>query len=399
MTRRRPVLSHSDAIAPPDPTSNGREHVNISTKRSKLGRAVALAVSTAMIAGLALISAAPAAAAPGYYSVSGVVDSAGATPLAGVQVSIEFTNPGESGSRYETQTGADGSFAFTDDKSLLPGEYTVEFALEGYGDQSVEFTVVDADVVVGPVTMVLLPEELTAGSLSITGTPVVGNVLTAVTAGWPVGATLSYEWYFSGGNFGGAIDGETAAEYTVTSDLIGRWIGVIVTGSMAGFSDTSVNVMLDAVASTPKKAPAPAPTDLSAYLTANGSTPQSQASAGLPSGAIDPGKAHTANIGWSAPDSFVDVYVFSSPVFVGTFPVVNGVAQVNLSAAVLSQLSAGTHTLVITGQSSGAVQSVTLALGLAATGTDPIVPVTIASLLVLMGAGLLVVRRRIGARV
>lgn len=365
-------------------------------KKSRPNRALAIALSAAMMSVFALVGAAPAAAEDARYAVTGVVNTSdgasGFTPLEGAQASISFTDPGSSGSYYATETLADGSFSFAPDQTLLPGDYTLDLALEGYADQTVSFTVVDAAVDLGTVTMILPPE------VSITGTPVLGNVLTAAAEGWPADATLTYQWFWSGGQMGGPIDGATASTYTVDESVVGRWIGVIITGAMTGNSKVSASEILETLTTAPKKAPAAAPADLATYLQAKGSTPQPQTSTGLASGALDPATPHTANVSWTSPDSFVDVYVFSTPVFVGTFPVVNGVAQVTLSAVVLGQLAAGGHTLVVTGQTSGAVQSVALAIGLPATGVDPTVPLTIASLLVLLGAGFMVVRRRLSVR-
>ncbi|HZK58430.1 MAG TPA: hypothetical protein VFC59_00985, partial [Cryobacterium sp.] len=104
-----------------------------------------------------------------------------------------------------------------------------------------------------------------------------------------------------------------------------------------------------------------------------------------------------AKVAWSAADSFVDVYLYSTPTLVGTFPVVNDAAKITLSAAVLDKLAAGSHTLVVIGQSSGSVKSVALVLAasLAATGFDAAAPLGAATLLLLLGAALvLVVRRR-----
>ena len=375
-----------------------------STKKSSLGRALAVGISVAMIGGLSLVGAAPAAAEDvPRYAVTGAVNTSdgsdGFVPLEGVHASVSFTEPGESGSKYPTQTKSDGSFSFLSNQNFPAGDYAIVFERDGYESKSVDFTILDADVALETVTMAPVLEELTAGTVTISGTPAVGNALTVVANGWPAGATLTYQWFWNGGQMGGGLDGQTATSYTVTDDVVSYWIGVQVTGSMAGYSDVSVNAILEAQASAPKKAPAPAPTDLAAYLLANGSTPEPQTSTGLPAGALDTSKAHTANVPWFSPDSFVDVYAFSSPVFVGTFPVVNGVAQVTLSTAVLGKLAAGNHTLVITGQSSGAVQSVALAIGLPATGSDPTVPVTVASLLMLLGAGLMFVRRHFSARV
>jgi LPXTG-motif cell wall-anchored protein len=243
------------------------------------------------------------------------------------------------------------------------------------------------------------PAPVAPGTVTISGTPTVGSVLTANTDGWPAGTTFSYEWFAAQENMGSAV-GTDAPDYTPTAEDIGSWIGVIVTGSVEGYTSTEVKSEVTAIVSAPKQPVAPAPVassaGLAAFLADNGSTPQSQASAGLPEGALNPGNDYTATVGWSAPDSFVDVYLYSSPVTVGTFPVVNGVAQITLSADVLEQLAAGSHTLVIVGQSSGAVASVSIQIAemLAATGSDVAVPLGAGALLVLAGAALLIYRRR-----
>ncbi|UAJ81604.1 LPXTG cell wall anchor domain-containing protein [Leifsonia sp. ZF2019] len=121
---------------------------------------------------------------------------------------------------------------------------------------------------------------------------------------------------------------------------------------------------------------------------------------------LDPTKGYTASVEWTSADSFVDVYVYSTPILLGSFPVVDGKVQVTLSADVLAQLAAGSHTLVLVGQSSGGVQAVALSVAavtttaaLAATGSDAAIPATIGGLLVLLGAaGVLVARRRRSAQ-
>ncbi len=98
---------------------------------------------------------------------------------------------------------------------------------------------------------------------------------------------------------------------------------------------------------------------------------------------------------WSgARDSFVDVFVYSSPQQLGSFPVIGD----KLSAAVsLSGLSAGHHTLVLVGRDSGDIKvaDVTVAGPLAATGSSaaPVAPLGVA-LLMLGLVALIVVRRR-----
>lgn len=247
---------------------------------------------------------------------------------------------------------------------------------------------------------------LPAGTVTVTGERKVGSTLTATTAGWPAGTVISYEWGYGTGAMGGEIDGATASTYTITPERLNQYVGVVVKGTLAGFEPSYANsvseerVTAATVAAVPQKPAAAAPvansTDLAAFLKSKGVTPQAQTATGLPAGELNPGKSYTANVAWTATDSFVDVYAFSKPVLVGTFPVVNGVAQITLSSKVLSQLEAGAHTLVATGQTSGAVQAVSLSVAftLAATGPNLAAPIGTAALLLMLGGALVVARRR-----
>ena len=48
----------------------------------------------------------------------------------------------------------------------------------------------------------------------------------------------------------------------------------------------------------------------------------------------------------------MDVWAYSTPTYIGTFPVINGVLKI--TGADLSALAAGDHNLVLIGQTSGA---------------------------------------------
>jgi len=245
-------------------------------------------------------------------------------------------------------------------------------------------------------------DPVTAGTVTISGSPVVGSVLTATPAGWPSGATLSYAWSYNGGQFGGLVDGATSSTLTITKDLVGMKITAWVTGSKTGFSDTEVRSSETATVTAPKKAAAPAPATnsdaLGTFLKNNNVTPVTQTSTGLPSGELNPAKPYTSNVTWSGADSYVDVYAYSTPVYIGTFPVVGGVAQISLTPAMLAKLPAGSHTLVVTGQTSGSVQavSVKVAASLASTGVDADValPLGAAGMFLLAGLGLMLLRRK-----
>ncbi|GAB2827823.1 hypothetical protein GCM10027022_18620 [Alpinimonas psychrophila] len=61
-----------------------------------------------------------------------------------------------------------------------------------------------------------------------------------------------------------------------------------------------------------------------------------------------------ASMPWTgnSDDQWVDVWAYSTPTYIGTFPVINGVLKI--TGADLSALTAGDHHLVLVGQSSGA---------------------------------------------
>lgn len=247
------------------------------------------------------------------------------------------------------------------------------------------------------------PDPITVGTVSISGTPKVGEVLTVSVADWPVGTTFTYQWAYNGGQYGGEIDGETAATYTVGAEYIGLWVGVVVTGHLGGYTDDFVYAGFEGaenVVFTDEQPTGPAPvadsSGLPAFLSSAGSTPGSAQSAGLPAGGLASGEDYTARLDWNSPDSFVDIFIYSSPVAIGTFPVVGGVVQAPLGGARLAALAPGSHTLVVIGQSSGNVQSYALSLGLAATGSDlGAAPYAIAGALLLGGVALLAFRRRL----
>ncbi|TQL47342.1 carboxypeptidase family protein [Homoserinimonas aerilata] len=137
-----------------------------------------------MMSALALVGAAPAVAAGERYVIAGTVNTPDGTgafvPLDGVEASVSFTEPGSSGSRYSTTSVADGTFEFTSVGNSFPaGGYTVEFALEGYCTVSVPAVIVDQNVTLAPVTLFPL---MVPGTVTISGDPVVGTVLTASTS-------------------------------------------------------------------------------------------------------------------------------------------------------------------------------------------------------------------------
>ena len=257
--------------------------------------------------------------------------------------------------------------------------------------------------------------ELPAGTVTITGEPIVGNTLTGTATGWPEGTTLDYEWGESFGESGGGIEGAFEASYTLTSNEVGGTMVLLVTGSLDGFTSTTVSEFMQTTVTQPLK-PAARPIPalmLSWYLESFRETVQPQTSVGLPTGLLDPQKDYTTTFTWTRmSDSYVDVFVYSEPTLVGTFPVQNGSVQIPLSAALLSSLAPGTHTLLVTGQTTEGSQAVSVVVAaspanaasaavvapartaLAETGVSVGWPLTAAAGLLLLGAVLVVVRRR-----
>ncbi|MGX5682001.1 cell wall-binding repeat-containing protein [Schumannella luteola] len=74
---------------------------------------------------------------------------------------------------------------------------------------------------------------IVAGAPTISGTPTVGETLTAVPGSWsPVDVEFSYQWKSNGA----PIDGATASTYTLTGEEADDTVVVVVTGSTAGYS-------------------------------------------------------------------------------------------------------------------------------------------------------------------
>ncbi|GAA1991938.1 hypothetical protein GCM10009777_29230 [Microbacterium pumilum] len=74
-----------------------------------------------------------------------------------------------------------------------------------------------------------------AAKPTISGTPKVGQNLTAGTTGWTPGTTFVYHWYANGG----AIAGAASSSLTVVSAYVGKTITVRVVGSKPGYTSFS----------------------------------------------------------------------------------------------------------------------------------------------------------------
>ncbi len=371
-------------------------------------------ISLAAIVGLGalVVGAAPASADPlPTYSVSGsaTVDVDGETRVSD-ELTITLLDSANVVVDRENASIYGGSFAFYD---VAPGTYTALYELDGrYDAAASERTApfdVAADVSLPEVSLTALPAL--AAEVTVTGSPVVGETLTATvgtvtdTAGTPVAnATTAFNWGYGRGQSGNEITGATGLTVVVPEEAVGGTIGYTGYLRAQGFRPTVVSsngLLVSAPVKTARPAPVADSSELGAYLDSLYVERAAASTAGLPA-KVEQGKPQVADIEWWGGDSYVDVYAYSAPVFIGTFAVVDGRVGLTLTPEVLAQLGEGAHTLVYVGQSSGSVQAVAFEVGgpvaagarLAETGTDPLLPIGFAGALLVLGAGVLVARRR-----
>lgn len=86
---------------------------------------------------------------------------------------------------------------------------------------------------------------------TITGALTPGQTVTATTAGWPAGATFTYQWFAGGA----AVPGATAATFSVVAAHVGQSLRVNVTGAAPEYTTTTVSS-----ADTAKVTPSGVPT-------------------------------------------------------------------------------------------------------------------------------------------
>lgn len=73
--------------------------------------------------------------------------------------------------------------------------------------------------------------RVSPGNASVSGTPALGQPVTAATSGWPGGTNLSYAWHTNGA----PIPGANGSTYIPTVSDTGRTLTVTVTGSKSGY--------------------------------------------------------------------------------------------------------------------------------------------------------------------
>lgn len=80
---------------------------------------------------------------------------------------------------------------------------------------------------------VLVPNQVAAGTVNISGTAKVGQTLTALTSGWTAGSTFTYQWLRGSA----AISGATASTYALKTADEGAQVSVRVTGAKSGYEN------------------------------------------------------------------------------------------------------------------------------------------------------------------
>jgi Domain of unknown function (DUF4214) len=102
---------------------------------------------------------------------------------------------------------------------------------------------------------------VSAGAVTISGTPLAGSPLTASPGSWqPSDVSLSYQWRLDGT----AIPGATTATYTPTLADVGHAVSVAVTGSKEGYVEASA-------VSAPATVAAPSPSVVAGLVSISGS--------------------------------------------------------------------------------------------------------------------------------
>jgi hypothetical protein len=134
-------------------------------------------------------------------------------------------------------------------------ELTYEWQLDGISTSATGQTFVPPAAAVGrlltvevtgtkdgraPVTresvgVVIVPAAMTAGSVSWSGTPSVGSVVTAQIGGWPDGASVTYQWLRDDVPVAGA----TSSSFQIPGSMLGSSLRVVATATRTGYTTAS----------------------------------------------------------------------------------------------------------------------------------------------------------------
>lgn len=315
---------------------------------------------------------------PATADISGATFQ-GVTTVSGNGAGIQFGDPGDE----NAVTGPDGGpvalgtiaaagnavTAIVSDRSVV----TVDRASTVDGRQ-----ITAADV--PGLTVTPLISTAATVTASPTGAVLAGDDVTVTATVAPV-TDGTFEIFDGSERIGGGA--AVAGSFTLTTSGLAagsHHLTAVFTptasGDFAASTSEAVTVTVNVEQATPVPPPATDSDALAELVAQNELDVAATTESFVPSGDgeqnplddFDASKPLSGELPWSNDvDSFVDVYVYSTPVFLGTFPIVDGVVQ--LTGIDLSALEAGDHHLVLMGQTSQEVA--VLAITLAADETDP----------------------------
>lgn len=166
------------------------------------------------------------------------VTNAGSDPLHVGAISTADTDGASSDDFLITTNTCTGTTVGIGDSCTV----RVRFAPSRPDTASTATLVIDSDVPGGSTTAALsgtsvpgAEPALTAGSVTITGTPQVGDRLTADPVSWSSGTSFAYQWTRNGV----AIHGATGSSFTLIAADAGARIAVKMTGTKTGFRSAS----------------------------------------------------------------------------------------------------------------------------------------------------------------
>lgn len=241
-------------------------------------------------------------------------------------------------------------------------------------------------VICGEACQAAEPElgDLVVGTPTITGLATVGAEVTAVPGEWTAGTAFSYQWLADGE----AIDGATAATFSIPADLVGRALSVRIGGTLDGYAPAEATSAAVTVGATEEPG-----TDAPAVLL------------GSPT-VVAGGSLKVSGVGFAA-GAELKLELRSTPIALGS--VTASVAgEFSTTVTIPASVAAGAHTLVVIlpdGSEVTAAVTVTAAPGagagadaggdgLAQTGGELFLPAVWAAVVALMLGAALVVRRR-----
>ena len=333
------------------------------------------------------------------------VTFAGTTTITGNARGIQFGDPGDTHGVQGANSGpvSLGVVAFSGNTTDVTrsDNSVVQLARASTVDGR---AVASSDFATGTLTLVPAVSTTSTVSVSPSGSALTGAAVTVTGTVSPAAAVGTIEIFDGTTRLGGGA--ATGGAFTVeTSALAVGSHSLTATFTPANAQDYQASASAAVAFSVDEKQVAVAPPSTNTdqleklikqqHLDVSGTTGSFVPSGDTtdnPLDSLDASKTFSGTLPWSdGADSFVDVYAYSSPVFLGTFPVVNG--KVQITGIDLSALQAGGHHLVFVGQTSGAVSvmAIVVAKGLAVTGVDPAVPIGAAGILLLLGLGLLIV--------